>query len=170
MTEVTYRDVVVADSAAVADMLARTFVETFGHLYRTEDLDAFLAGITAEAFAEQIESSDFALRIAESGGAPVGFAKLGPANLPVDSPPRTLELWQIYVLAPWQGKGIAQQLFDWAETEARRRGGEHLQLSVYIDNHRAKRFYERRGFVAVGRYAFMVGKHPDEDIVMRKAL
>ena len=170
MTEVTYRDVVAADSAAVADLFARTFVETFGHLYRAEDLDQFVAGITAESFAEQIGSPDFALRIAECDGHPVGFAKVGPANLPVDSPPRTFELWQIYVLRPWQGRGIAQQLFDWAEAEARRRGGEHLQLSVYIDNHRAKRFYERRGFVDVGRYAFMVGNHADEDIVMRKAL
>jgi hypothetical protein len=32
------------------------------------------------------------------------------------------------------------------------------------------RFYERRGFAAVGRYDFMVGNHADEDIIMRLQL
>ena len=35
---------------------------------------------------------------------------------------------------------------DWALDEARRRGARQLYLSVFIDNHRARRFYERYGF------------------------
>ena len=45
-----------------------------------------------------------------------------------------------------------------------------LFLSVFTDNHRARRFYERYGFEAEGTYAFMVGTHADEDIVMRLTL
>lgn len=170
MTAVTYRDVTLDHSALVADLFARSFVETFAHLYRNEDLDSFLAGVTPEAFATEIGDPAFALRLAEVDGEPVGFAKLGPAKLPVEAPSGTLELWQIYVLKPWQGRGIAQELYSWAEEEARRRGGTHLQLTVYIDNHRARRFYARRGFVEVGRYAFMVGQQADEDIIMRTRL
>ena len=58
---------------------------------------------------------------------------------------------------------------DWVLGEARTRGDE-LYLSVFSENHRARRFYERYGFEAVGRYDFMVGTHADEDIVMRLAL
>ena len=170
MTEVTYRDAGIADAAAVADLFARTFVETFAHLYSQEDLHSFLGGMTAQAFAAEIATAGFALRLAESGGEPIGFAKLGRAKLPVESPEGTLELMQIYVLKPWQGQGIAQELYGWAEDEARRRGGTHLQLTVYIDNHRARRFYDRQGFADVGRYAFMVGKQADEDVIMRKPL
>lgn len=170
MSEAAFRDAGLSDSALVADLFARCFVETFRHLYRSEDLDAFLAGVTAEAFAREIGDPDFVLRIAASGSEPIGFAKLGPASLPVDTPPGTLELWQIYVLKPWQGRGVAQQLYSWAEAEARGRGASNLQLSVYVDNYRARRFYDRHGFVAVGRYDFMVGTQADEDIVMRKAL
>ena len=54
--------------------------------------------------------------------------------------------------------------------EARRRGARALYLSVFIDNHRAQRFYARYGFEAVGRYDFMVGTHADEDIIMRLKL
>jgi len=170
MTAVMYRDVALADAALVADLFARTFVETFGHLYSRENLDTFLAGVTAEAFAQEIANPAFAFRLAEAGGEPVGFVKLGPAGLPVETPPGTHELRQIYVLKPWQGQGVAQALYDWTEDEARRRGAAHLQLTVYVDNHRAKRFYERRGFECVGRYDFMVGNQADEDIIMRKAL
>lgn len=170
MTEITYTDATIDDSGVVADLFARSFVETFGQLYAEDDLSAFLTGVTPKAFAQEIGSPEFALRIAWDNGEPVGFAKLGPANLPVEAPPHTMELWQIYVLKPWQGRAIAQHLYDWAEGEARRRRAEHLQLSVYIDNHRARRFYDRRGFVAAGRYDFMVGNQADEDIVMRKAL
>ena len=170
MSDFTYRDAHLGDAALVADVFARSFVETFAHLYSREDLDSFLEGVTPEAFAAEIANPEFAIRIAEDEGKAVGFAKLGPPSLPVEMPPETLELWQIYVLKPWHGQGVAKHLYDWAEAEARRRGGRHLQLTVYIDNHRARRFYDRRGFVAVGRYDFMVGKQADEDIIMRKSL
>ena len=58
----------------------------------------------------------------------------------------------------------------WVLAEAAGRGAEEIYLSVFIDNPRARRFYERYGFEAVGRYDFMVGSHADEDIVMRLGL
>jgi GNAT superfamily N-acetyltransferase len=85
----------------------------------------------------------------------------------VETPPETVQLYQLYVLNQWHGRGIAAGLMDWALQWARDQGAHHIQLSVYIDNHRARRFYERYGFVAVGRYDFMVGSHADEDIVLR---
>ena len=56
---------------------------------------------------------------------------------------------------------------DWVLGTAASKAARHIQLSVYFDNHRARRFYERYGFHAVGRYDFMVGSHADEDIVLR---
>jgi len=69
-----------------------------------------------------------------------------------------------------QGAGIAQELMDWAFVEAKRRGADDLYLTVFIDNHRARRFYGRFGFEPVGRYDFMVGSHADEDVILRKSL
>ena len=59
---------------------------------------------------------------------------------------------------------------DWAIEEAKRRGAEQIYLSVFVDNHRARRFYDRYSFEAVGTYDFMVGTHADLDIIMRKQL
>ena len=54
--------------------------------------------------------------------------------------------------------------------EAKRRGARQLYLTVYVDNQRARRFYDRYGFEAVGRYDFMVGSQADEDLIMMKVL
>ena len=167
---VSYRDATMGDAALIADLFARSFCETFAHLYKPEDLAAFLDQVNEAGFASELSDPSFEIRIAEADGTAVGFAKMGNPSLPVETPPDTLELWQIYVLNAWQGSGIGPALFEWAAGRARDRGARHLQLTVYVDNHRAKAFYERRGFVEVGRYDFMVGSHADEDIIMRAAL
>ena len=96
--------------------------------------------------------------------------KLGPLKLPVEEDSPALLLDQLYILKPYHGVGIAHALMDWTTEEARRRGASRLYLTVYVENHRARRFYDRYGFEAVGSYDFMVGNHADEDIIMRKIL
>ena len=81
-----------------------------------------------------------------------------------------IELRQLYLADAAQGTGLAQRMMDWAIATARERGAAEVFLSVYVDNDRARRFYERYGFVRVGRYDFMVGNHRDEDDLMRLAL
>jgi len=77
---------------------------------------------------------------------------------------------QLYILGSYHGVGIAHRLMDWALEEARCRSASQIYLTVFIDNDRARRFYDRYGFEAVGRYDFMVGNQADEDIIMRKLL
>ena len=164
---IVYRDAAPADAHSIADVFTTSFVETFAHLYRPQDLNEFLAAMTPERFRAEIEDDRYLLRLAFDADRLVGYVKLGPPELPVDTPPDSIELSQLYVLKEWHGAGIAASLMDWAVATARARGDKHIQLSVYIDNHRARRFYERYGFHAVGRYDFMVGSHADEDIVLR---
>ncbi|HEX4762592.1 MAG TPA: GNAT family N-acetyltransferase [Sphingomicrobium sp.] len=167
---ITYRDGELADAEAIAAMFAESFVDTFGHLYRPEDLAEFLSGVTAQAFVDELADDRFAFRLALDGARLAGFAKLGPAQLPVETPPDTIELYQLYVLPAWKGRGIAADLMDWALRAAAGRSARHVQLSVYVDNHRARRFYERFGFKPVGRYDFMVGSQADEDLVLRHVI
>ena len=100
----------------------------------------------------------------------MGFAKLGPLKLPIEAEASALMLYQLYVKPDFHGSGIAQALMEWTIEEARQRGAPALYLTVFVDNDRARRFYDRYGFKAVGRYDFMVGSQADEDIVMKKVL
>jgi GNAT superfamily N-acetyltransferase len=165
-----YRNVGPEDSAALAGLHRRSFVETFAHLYRPEDLEAFLEQLNEDGFRSELLNGEHQVRFAEADGEPIAFVKLGPITLPVEPSRPALEFRQLYVLGPWQGAGIAQALAEWAIDQARRRGAEELYLSVFIDNHRAKAFYRRYGFTYVGPYEFMVGDQADEDEIWKLIL
>lgn len=166
----TFRDACASDLPAIDCIFRTSFCDTFAHLYRAEDLDAFLAKFTPEAWRDEFDDRAYAFRIAQVDGQAVGFVKLGPLTVPVEPPGNALELRQLYIVRDHLGSGIGKQLMDWALNEARRRNVAELYLTVYKDNHRARRLYERYDFESVGRYDFMVGNHADEDIIMRKQL
>jgi len=165
---IIYRDATPADATAIDRIFDASFCDTFAHLYAAEDLNTFLTSFGVAHWEAQLKDPAYAIRIGEVDGEPVGYVKLGPMKLPVDTERPALVLDQLYILKEYHGVGIAHALMDWTIGEAKQRGAETLYLTVYVDNHRAKRFYDRYGFEAVGRYDFMVGNHADEDIIMRK--
>jgi len=165
-----YRDATVADAALLAEIGARTFTATFGHLYSPANLARFLTNHTPERWAAVLDAGS-AARLAEVGGDAVGYARVGPLTFEVDMAGRPgLQLYQLYVDGPYHGTGIAADLLEWAAGAARARGAADLWLSVFVDNPRARAFYARRGFVEVMPYTFMVGDHADADIICRRRL
>jgi ribosomal protein S18 acetylase RimI-like enzyme len=167
---VTYRGATVADAATLDRLFDTSFCDTFAHLYSDKDLNSFLASFGIADWEEQLGDPAFACSIAEVDGEPVGYVKLGPLKLPIEDASPALLLDQLYILKEHHGAGIAHKLMNWALEEARRRGATRIYLTVFVDNHRARRFYDRYGFETVGRYNFMVGNHADEDIIMRRML
>ncbi|HVF92777.1 MAG TPA: GNAT family N-acetyltransferase [Sphingomonas sp.] len=167
---ISYRDATGDDAALLSALSRRSFGETFGYLYHPDDLAAFLARLDEAAWAGELADPQLRVRIAEDDGTAAGFAKLGPPSLPFEPRGVSAELRQLYVLAPWHGSEVARTLMEWVIASARAAGAADLYLSVFVDNPRARRFYERYGFERVGTYAFMVGNHQDEDDVMRLAL
>lgn len=167
---VEYRDATIDDAPELAELGAATFTDTFGHLYQPDDLAVFLKNNSIEAWEKELTDSAFAVRVAEKEGKMVGYAKLGPPHLPFEPRGEAAELRQLYVVEEMKGQGVAHTLIDWVIEGARDRRADHLYLSVFTENHRARRFYEKLGFEAEGTYHFMVGNHADDDIVMRLKL
>jgi GNAT superfamily N-acetyltransferase len=170
VASVKWRDATVDDAETLAGIGRQSFIETFGHLYSPENLAAFLENHAPEKWRAELADPRFAVRLGYVGGVNAAYIKLGPPSLPFTPPRDSIELRQFYILKPWQGAGLAPDMMAWALAEARRRGAAEIYLSVFTDNSRARRFYDKQGFEAVGRYDFMVGTHADEDIVMRRAL
>lgn len=164
---VTYRDAEISDAAALRELFAQSFVDTFGHLYRPADLDEFLNSNTLAKWQANLTDADVAIRVAEANGELAGFVELAPKKLPYECSAPAIELRRLYLRSNAHGRGIADKLMRWALEEAASRAAEEVILSVYVDNHRARRFYERYGFEVVGRYDFMVGSHADEDLILR---
>lgn len=167
---INYRTATTADAGALAELGARTFTHTFGHLYQPADLEIFLQNHSTDNWVKELNDPAFEIRVAEHDGAMVGYVKLGPPHLPFEPRGEAAELRQLYVIEEMKGQGIAHALIGWVIERARDLRADYLYLSVFTDNHRARRFYEKYGFEPEGTYAFMVGNHADEDIVMRLKL
>lgn len=167
MNAVAFRNAGVADAEVLAELGRRSFTETFGHLYSPADLALFLENHTPSEWQSELARPQIAIRLGEADGQAVAFAKVGPTSLPFDPGPYAIELRQFYVLAPWHGTGVAARMMEWVMAEVRRRRAREVYLSVFVDNHRARRFYERYGFRFVRKHDFMVGTHADEDHILK---
>jgi ribosomal protein S18 acetylase RimI-like enzyme len=161
-----YRPATLADAPALAKLGAETFVAAFGHLYRPEDLEAFLAEVhNPQAVAAEIAGEDCTHRLVEDGGALVAFCKLRyPTKFGAYSDAANpIELGQLYALPTHTGHGIGGALMDWALGVARANGNDAVLLSVYAENFGAQRFYQRYGFAKIADITFKVGDHLDPE-------
>ena len=157
-----------ADAPALARLGAETFVAAFGHLYRPEDLAAFLAEVhNPEAVGAEIAGDECTHRLVEEDGALVAFCKLRhPTKFGDHTDARDpIELGQLYALPTHTGSGIGAQLMDWALAHARDNGHDAVLLSVYAENFGAQRFYQRRGFAKIADITFRVGSHIDPEFL-----
>ena len=74
---IAYRDATAADAATLDRIFDESFCDTFAHLYRPEDLDAFLSSFGIADWKAQLADPAYAFRIAEASAEPVGYVKLG---------------------------------------------------------------------------------------------
>jgi ribosomal protein S18 acetylase RimI-like enzyme len=106
--------------------------------------------------------------VAELDGRPVGWAKIEhPTELAASG-----HVWHVSGLAvdpSFEGRGAGHALMEALIELARERGGLRMTLRVFATNERARRLYERLGFVVEGvlRGEFMVGDgHYVDDVFM----
>jgi len=157
-----------ADIPALARLGRESFVAKFGRLYRPEDLAAFLEATHSErAVAAELANPERLYRLAEQDGALVGYCKLGLAcPWPRYARGRhAIEIKQLYTAPGLSGRGLGAALMDWALAEARARGADEVQLSVWSQNLGAQRFYARYGFAKVADIQFRVGEQLDDEFL-----
>lgn len=166
----TLRRATVDDAATLSRLAARTFTETFGHLYPAEDLQAFLA----EAYAVERQHAilahpDYAVWLLERDGEAIGHAAAGPCGLPhPDVADGDGELKRLYLVQGHQSGGhgtvLMQTVMDWLLRD----GPRTLWIGVWSENFGAQRFYGRYGFDRVGDYLFPVGSIRDREFILRR--
>jgi ribosomal protein S18 acetylase RimI-like enzyme len=156
------------DAPAIATLATDAFVAAFGHLYRREDLAAFLAEHrTPEVYRAHLADPRSRLALAESDGAPAGYALIhAPSEFASESDAsHPLALHQLYCAPGMTGRGTGAALMEWALGEARSLGCDAVQLSVFSENYAAQRFYARYGFSKVAEIGFMVGDQRDKEFL-----
>jgi len=167
MQDVQIRRGAVSDAAALSEIAARTFVDTFASDNRPEDMQAH----QAKAFGVRQQSAELAdpdeiTLLALRNGVLIGFAQVrrnaAPACVVQEKP---VELHRLYVDKAAHGSGVAKELMSAAHDAARELGGKHLWLGVWERNARAIAFYSKVGFTKAGSHDFYVGADRQTDLV-----
>lgn len=80
----------------------------------------------------------------------IGTASFGKSRL--DRYPESGEIISLYLLPEFIGKGYGKQLMEVLLLELQKQGYQEVYLWVLEENLRARRFYEKMGFVHTGEY------------------
>ncbi len=170
---ISYRDATLADGPALDAMAQASWLETFGHSAPPADIAAYVAGAYGPdgALRRDLADPQKHFHLACEGGSIAGYAKLNAVWLTDPAiPAGALQLSQLYVARAFHGSGIAQALMAWTIDTAKARGASALVLTVWEENHRARRFYQRYGFAQIGVYAFQTGSQIDNDLILEMPL
>jgi diamine N-acetyltransferase len=160
-------------ASALGLMARQAFSDAFAHLYDPVPFMQFLEEAYGPSGKMERDLADPSIRwrVAAIDGQPIGYAKVSPLLAAAPAPqPGAMELQQIYVLRLWHGRGVADELMNWAIYTARTERAPEIYLTVFDHNIRAKRFYTRHGFSEVGLCTFQLGDRVDDDRVWRKPL
>ena len=165
LEEIVIRTAVAVDAPALADLSRRTYSEAYGADMASEELDAHLNAALSVARWQRYLLCDTVL-IAVRRALAVGFLQYGPANRVFG-----IEIRRVYVERRWQGRGIGSALLSTALLSPTLADALSLQITVWQHNLRARRFYERFGFVETGRqvpFVLTSGKIAGYDIVLER--
>lgn len=163
------------DAAQLAELGARTFVETFvdgfGIPYPPQDMAVFMtANFSVEATAPKLVDPDQGWWVAVDGGGRIaGFAQAGPNTLPhPDARPGQGELKRLYIGKDAQGHGLGRRLLETALDWIDARFDGSQWIGVWSGNLKAQRLYAHYGFEKAGEYQFPVGDWLDDEFILRR--
>lgn len=160
------------DAADIAELGARTFLKAFAAGNSAEDIHAYVEdAFNVGTIDRELRDPRSIFLLAVRGGRNIGYGKLRKCRAPacVDGP-GPIELERIYVDGDQQGNGVGAMLMRAAIDCAKAQGCGTIWLGAWEKNARARRFYEKQGFTAVGSKYFVVGNDRQNDVVMRRML
>jgi ribosomal protein S18 acetylase RimI-like enzyme len=169
--QIAIRKATTADVIALALLARVTFREAFGYLFEDNQnlIHYFGKSFSIASLTAKIKNPNNVFWLALVDELPIGYAKLirhAPSKFIQDT--KVSELQRIYVLNDFLNRKIGHMLQEALFEEVRRLGSKHLWLSVYVNNPKAIRFYERYDYVHLGNHFFNIEKESFEFQVMSK--
>lgn len=150
-----------------------TYNESHGHyIDDKEDLKKYLeTAFSVPKTSEDLKNPENLFYIIYLNKLPIGYAKLrlNSSNDNVDSK-KSCQLERIYILNEFIPLKIGQQFLTFLENIANKLQFDTIWLSVYEENRRALRFYQKNDFVNIGKSTFTVNGKGYENIVLSKKI
>lgn len=160
-----------ADAPELATFAAKSFCDTFAHLYVPEELtDYLIENYQPSYFTDAMERGDTVL-VSRQNGLIVAYAKVGEILLPVENPPKgSQEIHRLYIDKSLHGLGMGRRYMDRIMSLPNMIAAPMVYLCVWEENVKALGLYGSYGFSQIGTYLYRVGSRADNDLILaRKA-
>lgn len=138
----TIRRATHADIDGIAHVHVDTWRTAYAGIMPEDKLSNLSYERSAKQWEQNLKSTQSYTSVADHNKV-VGFVSCGPERNQVSQ--YDCEIYALYVLATYQGRGIGRQLVVSAARELQDRGFETMLIWVLEDNTSARRFYERLG-------------------------
>ena len=145
------------DAEAIAIVQIKTWQAAYAEIFPegnlitlNQELDQRIERWASILSSKERQSANF---VAEVDGRVVGFAN-GGRQLKAEYP-HDAELFAIYILPEFHGKGIGRRLFTAAADELQNMGFKSLLLWVLADNLSSRGFYEALGGIFCGEDEYL---------------
>jgi diamine N-acetyltransferase len=173
------RRATINDLKVLSDLSIQTFIETFGANYSKEDLNEYSSQSLSKKVIERElkDPKNIFFLIENSPQESNGYIKITPNNDKFlndlsdkfKKPLKSCYLERFYLLKDSQGSGLAhlamQELITWIKANIQ---CDTIHLTVFVENHRAQKFYQKYGFVYAGDTIYHVGNARDHELIYLK--
>lgn len=167
---------IVQASVEDANLIAVLGAVTFYEAYVEQDEPPDLANYIVQSFnpaiiQNELENLNSTFFLVYLNDLAVGYAKLRENNkIECITEENAIELQRIYIIERVYGRGVGEILLNHCLEMAKQKGYKTLWLSVWEENSRAIRFYEKQEFKRVGKMTFPYGSTVGTNLVMKKML
>ena len=138
-----------------AEAIAKVHVASWQVAYKGLMPDDFLANLSIESRKTQwqqwLEQNEQAMMVCEVNNNIVGFSSAGKAR-DSDLNNHVAELYTLYLLLDFWGKGYGKKLYQETLKELTARGYKQFVLWVLDSNQRGRTFYEAMGLRPDGQH------------------
>ena len=162
------------DAERISTFGAKAFIDTFlvefQVPYPEADLKVYMEeSYAASTFEKWLNDPKFEVWVADApDGSVAGYCASGPCTLPHEEVTEANgELYKLYLGTSYFGTGLAQALYDRADEFLKTAYKGPRYLSVWSENIRAQRFYQRQGYEFLSEYEYPVGAHRDREFIFR---
>ena len=148
----------------------QTFKETFEAKNTEDDMAIYLKQkLSKKQLDEEFSDKNTFFYFAYCNKLLVGYLKLNfkDAQKKAVLKGKAYEIERIYILKAHQGRGLGTQLFNKAIEIGKGKGYKMMWLGVWEFNHKALKFYEKKGLKAFDSHVFQLGNDNQNDILMK---
>lgn len=161
------------DAKIIADLGARTFLESHGASASEIELDYYVKkNYSILPIQQELHNPTNNYHLIHLGNEPIGFSNI-LFNKPTHQLPTApvAKLDRIYILEKFHGKGFGKRLFDFNLRKARKHNQKGIWLYTWTGNKKAIDFYLKVGFEIIGKHNFPISpNHSNPNYLLHLSL